>query len=846
MKSSTQYNPLSRRLNTSVPKALATIWLLLVTLLVILALQKEIQFDSSLMTLLPKENQSTDNDNLQIAPVTLLKKANEQIAKGFSNRHLLLLSSEDNALLRQAVAKVASRLEALPAIRNVTWYISDEELKKSQLELFNYRFVLLEDKLRQQLENGNGETIRQKALLKLFSPVSVRVGSLPEDPFGLFSEKLLHQNQDLNLSLDRQLLRIHPLADSSSTAKTIYLIMLDFNGDAFSLATQQQILPIIEQQKRELRIQGIELRQSGLLRHAAAGAEQASSEISTIGAGSLAGILLLLWLVFRSTRPAIAVLLPMSIALLTASAVTGLYFGSIHLITLAFGAGLIGVSIDYSLHYMCEYRWFKATREPRLHSSNSVKGIEKGINVLYTIWPGLLLGVFSSVAAYGAMAIPPFPGLRQMALFSVTGLCAAWLSVVLLLPILSSWLFPRHCTNTLSSDNSASHFYRLQRKARSLLKTKDVIARFIIVLIILFISGSSLYAFLQAKFEDNVRLLQTSPAELLEEETLVRQLLGGYSSSRFLLIHCKTWEQCLQQEETLQPELIRLQEKGVFQKFQAVSQQLPSLSRQKQNSILIQQLYKNELDALFDQLKLTESQKYIAETYLQQDIRLLHPEHWLTLDSSKGLRGLLLQDEVTNSGETQYASMIRFSGLTHQPDELESLQHITKQYPAVKFVDRVATISELMALYRSKIINWLLWAYAVVFGVLFWRYRSKALTVIAPPLLASLLTLAAVSQIEHGINLFHIMALILVLGIGLDMSIFVQESKGAPQTWLAVSLSCYTSLLAFGLLTLSATPVLHHFGIVVLIGLVLTWLLAFLFLDNSVTENFDDNTIGNH
>ncbi|MEI8649745.1 hypothetical protein P4S73_20665 [Paraglaciecola sp. Hal342] len=75
-------------------------------------------------------------------------------------------------------------------------------------------------------------------------------------------------------------------------------------------------------------------------------------------------------------------------------------------------------------------------------------------------------------------------------------------------------------------------------------------------------------------------------------------------------------------------------------------------------------------------------------------------------------------------------------------------------------------------------------------------------------------------------NIFHLLGLILVLGIGLDMGIFMTESTSNEQTWLAVSLSSLTSLLAFGLLAWSQTPVLHHFGLSVLIGLSVVWLLT--------------------
>uniref|UniRef100_UPI003F6B05CD hypothetical protein n=1 Tax=Pseudomaricurvus sp. TaxID=2004510 RepID=UPI003F6B05CD len=75
--------------------------------------------------------------------------------------------------------------------------------------------------------------------------------------------------------------------------------------------------------------------------------------------------------------------------------------------------------------------------------------------------------------------------------------------------------------------------------------------------------------------------------------------------------------------------------------------------------------------------------------------------------------------------------------------------------------------------------------------------------------------------------------------IGLDSSIFLYDSNCSVHTWLAVTLSSLTTLLAFGLLTLSATPVLHFFGQTVLIGIVCVWLIAPMF---SRQPRAQDNT----
>jgi predicted exporter len=131
-----------------------------------------------------------------------------------------------------------------------------------------------------------------------------------------------------------------------------------------------------------------------------------------------------------------------------------------------------------------------------------------------------------------------------------------------------------------------------------------------------------------------------------------------------------------------------------------------------------------------------------------------------------------------------------------------------------------------MGKYRVQVGTWVLLAYLFVLLALVLRYKRQVWRIVMPPLLASVFTLAILIELEQGINLFHMMALILVLGIGLDMGIFLIETDEARHTWLAVSLSAFTSLLAFGLLALSDTPVLHHFGVTVAIGLSLVWLIA--------------------
>jgi predicted exporter len=86
--------------------------------------------------------------------------------------------------------------------------------------------------------------------------------------------------------------------------------------------------------------------------------------------------------------------------------------------------------------------------------------------------------------------------------------------------------------------------------------------------------------------------------------------------------------------------------------------------------------------------------------------------------------------------------------------------------------------------------------------------------------------LALLGATGQGLQLFHMLALMLLLGIGVDYGIFLHErgSRRDSVAWLAVGISATSTLLSFGLLALSRTPALQAFGLMMLIGLVAVWL----------------------
>jgi predicted exporter len=763
-------------------------WLLLVLVFVLLAFSKGAVFDSSIITLLPESEQRPE-----------VQQASDKMAERFSRRLIVLLSGENEAKVRAAVETLVDSLSDKPEVSEVVWRVADDDVSRFHDELYSYRFAIIEQGVRELLLANNYAQIKQQALFRLFSPLSMGGGEIIEDPFGLFSALAISQKSDLNIQVSDSLLKVSDTG-VTKTGSVTYMIMVKLAAEPFSPGLQRAVLGTIDVQKTLLSSSGININMSGMLLHAEAGARQARNEISTIGIASLLGIVIVVLLIFRQVKPLLLMLFSITIGCISAVAVTMLFFDRVHLVTFAFGAGLVGVSIDYALHFLCERRATSADK------------------VLRKILPGLLLGLFSSVMAYSAQALTPFPGLQQMATFSVVGLTASWLTVVLWFPLLTDTDARRPLLAAGKLDQIRKHFPRVESNP----------ALIVFLLVIFALATKSIWS---SDTLDDIRLLQTSPDSLLAQEQKVQQALGISSSSQFLVITADTLEQCLQKEERLTTGLERLKEEGSLKGFHALSSILPSLKHQSENNAMVRQLYNQQLASFYSELKVTEKDLSVARRHFEQSHeRFLTPEIWLQTRASDNW-----QDLIVMRTDTAATTVIRFTGALDEVAK-QKLMRLTETEAGVTYIDKIQDISALMSSYRSQIIEWIVIAYICVFIVLLYRYNRQVWRVVLPPLFASIVTLAILVHFEQGLNLFHLMALILVLGIGLDMGIFLMETDEDSYTWLAVSLSSYTSLLAFGMLAWSDTPVLHHFGLTVLTGLAIVWLITPLMRKNNLQD----------
>jgi predicted exporter len=120
------------------------------------------------------------------------------------------------------------------------------------------------------------------------------------------------------------------------------------------------------------------------------------------------------------------------------------------------------------------------------------------------------------------------------------------------------------------------------------------------------------------------------------------------------------------------------------------------------------------------------------------------------------------------------ASIVALRGLSNA-DRAERCSRPAAGLDGVQWVDKVSEISSVLGRYREYMGWVVLGAYAGGVRLLFPRYRRRTWRVLAPTAPASIATLALLGFAGQNLQLFHVLALMLLLGVGVDYGIFMQE-----------------------------------------------------------------------
>jgi predicted exporter len=158
--------------------------------------------------------------------------------------------------------------------------------------------------------------------------------------------------------------------------------------------------------------------------------------------------------------------------------------------------------------------------------------------------------------------------------------------------------------------------------------------------------------------------------------------------------------------------------------------------------------------------------------------------------------------------------------------------------PGVQWIDLRVETAAMLSAYRQQTLIYTAIGMLAIYVVLAFGLRSmrRAARVMLPVACALLLTAATLVAAGRPLTIFHLVALLLTLGIGINYALFFDSStklsNGRHGTLRTLGIVAGTTLSAFGALALSRTTVLQAIGTTVCLGVLFSLLATALMLSS--------------
>jgi predicted exporter len=716
-------------------------------------------------------------------PDALELRAEQRMQEPLNREMLVLVGHADQQKAIALAQQLSEQWQTSGLFEKVQWNVQ-ADLPALRQQLLEGRLSMLAAADRDQLID-HPEAFIQQRVKSLFDPFAgFSLVSSQDDWLGLTGRIQNSQPARGSVQLDITSGALIATADGKSWV----LLRARTHADAFDMQLPIKVAGLLDSARTEAgKVDGQLLAASGLL-YAANGQQQAAREITWVGGGATLGILALLLLAFRRWRVLLA-FLPVVVGMLFGAVACVAVFGKMHVMTLVLGSSLIGVAVDYPLHYLSKSWALKPWRSwPALRLTFS----------------GLTLSLATSCIGYLALAWTPFPALTQIAAFSAAGLVGAYLTAVCLLPALLAGvqLQPAHWP---------------LRVAERLLSWREAVLRKVSTPILLGLLLAFCAAGLwQLTTKNDIRQWISAPPSLTDEARAIARITGYQPTSQFFLVRGKDQQQLLERQAALSARLDQLVSLKQLQGYLALNQLVASPADQTRT--------RNALDAL-PPVWQPLIELGVPEQALKSELDALRALPVQTIDDA--LTGPLAEPwRVLWLGTTAVgvAGIVSLQGL----NDAGLLRVVADDMTGVQLVDRLGDLNKVFAATQISAAELKLLSCVLIVALLIIPFGlGGALKIITLPLLAALCSLASMGWLGQPLTLFSLFGLLLVTAISVDYAILMREQiGGAAVSLLGTLLAAATTWLSFGLLAVSSTPAVSNFGLSVSLGLMFSFILA--------------------
>lgn len=580
------------------------------------------------------------------------------------------------------------------------------------------------------------------------------------------------------------------------------LLRATLNADSGILG-DPRLLALLARSEQEAKALSGETHVAGAAIFAAAGRASGEAESRWMSILGAALTLTLALAVFRRLR-VLLIALPMACGLLGGLAATVALCGNAHLLTLVIGSSLIGLLLDFPLH------WLGKSTLPGWQPYAALAALRRPF----------FISLLITLAGYAFLLATPLPILRQTAVFALVALPLAWLTTLWTLPPLFRHYLPRANPHFAAGAVAVGRSLQRLRQRRLL-----VPAAFIVALLLW-----------HSDWQDDIRQWISLPPHWLQQAQAAAQIGGVEPAAQQFLIHAPDDDTLLQRDAALAARLENAKAGGALQDYSAISQWV----------------WRHD-----EQQAMTVSLRALAS----------RPEAWQALTDAgvapdtiaAALRAVAAPPVQTVAAQLANPLAARWQGLyVGRQDADGAVYSSVALYgvrdsaalaaladgDGIRYLDRRARLNALFATTRSEALWLKLASYLVAFIILRAAAFSPrdSLKILAVPLAAAVLTVAVFSALGLPLSLFAAFGLLLTSALGVDYAVYAQSVDSPATTrFCGMLLAALTTVMSFGILAFSSTPAVAAFGLCVALGIAFSLALATWLLP-PLSENIHGNS----
>jgi uncharacterized protein len=596
---------------------------------------------------------------------------------------------------------------------------------------------------------------------------------------------------------NRHLLVVASPAESSTATEVAARIMERIEAIAAELKTAPEAAG-----------RAVTLTAAGAFRAALDNQRIIKGDIALAVAVSTIGIAALLFVSFRRPAVGLFALLPALGGTMLATFIFSLFHRSISILVLGFGGAIISFSVDQGIAYLLFLDRPQATSGKA--ASHEVRGMG-------------LLGVLTTVAAFGALCFSGFPVFVQLGQFTMLGLGLCFLIVHL--------VFPRVFPSLPAGGSRSLH---LQKLVDALGGTGR--AGFWGAL--LFAGAMALFA--RPAFDVSLQAMNTVGAETLAAEKHFTEVWGGMFDKVYVLAEGRSIEELQAQGDRLTARIDADLRAGVLASGFTPSMIAPGAELRRRNFAAWRAFWSPErVETLKRTLGDAAAAHGFAEGAFTPFYALLGastppPADSRVLEQFPGFLGIARSPDG--------AAWIQVSTLATGP-AYDSRRFFDGYRASARVFDPQLFAQVIGALLFDTAVAFFLisFACALVIVAAFLLDGALTLACMLPSMVAIVATLGTLNLMGRPLDIPGLMLSIVVFGLGIDFSIFYVCSFQRYGTLahpafglirMVVFLSAATTLLGFGAMWGADHSLLRSTGITAFLGIAYSMLGAFLILPN--------------